>query len=1273
MPDSSNIRPDATAELTAALRERILILDGAMGTMIQQHKFTEAHYRGERFKDWPSDVQGNNDLLTLTQPGVISGIHREYLQAGADLIETNTFNAQVISLADYGMEELAYELNVESARLARAACDEVMAETPGKPRYVVGALGPTNRTASISPDVNDPGKRNVTFDQLVEAYHLQASGLVDGGADVLMVETIFDTLNAKAAIFAVETLFEERERRWPIIISGTITDASGRTLSGQVTEAFWNSVRHARPLMVGLNCALGAREMRPYVAELSRIADCFISCYPNAGLPNAFGEYDETPDQTAAIVGEFAESGLVNLLGGCCGTTPEHISAIASGVKGSAPRVVPQIAPSCRLSGLEPVNITDASLFVNVGERTNITGSARFRNLIKAGDYSAALTVARQQVESGAQVIDINMDEGMIDGLAAMDRFAKLIATEPDICRVPLMIDSSKWEVIETALKCVQGKSIVNSISMKEGEEKFKDQARLCRKYGAAIVVMAFDENGQADNLELRKKICARAYTILVDQVGFPAEDIIFDPNCFALATGIEEHANYGVDYIEATRWIRQNLPGALISGGVSNVSFSFRGNNPVREAIHAVFLYHAIKAGMTMGIVNAGALVVYDQVDPELRERIEDVVLNRLPDIPQDEKGSATERLVEIAGRFAGDGSQPEVVDEAWRSLPVAERITHALVKGIDDFATLDAEELRKEISERGGRPIEVIEGPLMAGMNVVGDLFGDGKMFLPQVVKSARVMKKAVAHLIPFIEAEKQPGDADRSNGKIIMATVKGDVHDIGKNIVGVVLQCNNYDVVDLGVMVPAQKILDAAKAEGADVIGLSGLITPSLDQMVDFAAEMERQGFDIPLLIGGATTSRAHTAVKVSQKYHGPVIWVKDASRSVPVVAALLSEEQRPKLLAEVEADYQSLRERHAAKQDNRPMHSLEEARANRTPIDWTDYQPPRPRLLMQQATDLCKGEGCDHKRHSATQFVKTFIDYPLDELREYIDWQPFFNAWEMKGKFPDILNNPASGEAARKLWDDGQQMMDRLIEEKWLHANGVIGLFPANMVDHDDVEIYTDEDRTDVLATLRNLRQQGEHREGIPNRSLGDFVAPKESGLRDYVGGFAVTAGLGSTEKIMEFKKDLDDYSAILLESLADRLAEAFAERMHERVRKEFWGYVPDERLDHESLIGEKYAGIRPAPGYPACPEHTEKATLWELLDVTENAGIELTESMAMWPGAAVSGWYFSHPQSQYFVVGRVGKDQIEDYSKRKGWTLGEGERWLSPNLGYSPED
>ncbi|GAA2105106.1 methionine synthase [Microlunatus panaciterrae] len=1264
MSDPSQIRPDATAALTEALHGRILILDGAMGTMIQRHRLEEQHYRGDRFADWPSDLKGNNDLLSLTQPDVIRGIHREYLEAGADLVETNTFNAQAISLADYGMSDLAYELNLESARLARLECDAMSLLTPDRPRYVVGALGPTNRTASISPDVNDPGERNVTFDELVTAYLEQANGLVDGGADLLLIETIFDTLNAKAAIFACETLFEQRDRRWPVIISGTITDASGRTLSGQVTEAFWNSVRHAAPIAVGLNCALGADEMRPYIAELSRIADCFVSCYPNAGLPNAFGEYDEQPDQTAAVLEEFAASGLVNLLGGCCGTTPAHISAIATAAKGKPARTPAAIQPACRLSGLEPLTITEDSLFVNVGERTNITGSARFRNLIKAGDYPTALSVARQQVENGAQVIDVNMDEGMIDGVAAMDRFMKLIATEPDICRVPVMIDSSKWEVIEAGLKCVQGKPIVNSISMKEGVDAFIRQARLCRKYGAAVVVMAFDENGQADNLVKRQQICARAYGILTEQVGFPAEDIIFDPNIFAVATGIEEHANYGVDFIEATRWIKQNLPGALVSGGVSNVSFSFRGNNPVREAIHAVFLYHAIQAGMNLGIVNAGALVVYDQVDPELRERIEDVVLNRRPD--------STERLLEIAGRFAGDGSKPDVLDEAWRSMPVSERITHALVKGIDEFAETDTEELRKEISARGGKPIEVIEGPLMAGMNVVGDLFGAGKMFLPQVVKSARVMKRAVAYLIPFIEAEKQPGDAERAKGKVVMATVKGDVHDIGKNIVGVVLQCNNYDVVDLGVMVPAQKILDAAKAEKADVIGLSGLITPSLDEMVNFAAEMERQGFEIPLLIGGATTSRAHTAVKVTPRYHGPVLWVKDASRSVPVVAALLSDEQRPKLLADTRADYDALRERHAAKQNDRPLLKLEQARARATPIDWSEYRPPRPRLLLQQSKDVCEGPTCDHRHGVVTQYVKALHDYPLQELRRYIDWQPFFNAWELKGRFPDILNNPASGEAARRLWEDAQTMLDRLIDERWLRANGVFGLFPANRVGSDDVEVYADESRSEVVATLYNLRQQGEHREGVPNRSMGDFVAPRETGLHDYVGAFAVTAGLGSTEKVAEFKKELDDFSAILLESLADRLAEAFAERLHERVRKEFWGYTPNESLDNDDLIAERYTGIRPAPGYPACPEHTEKRTIWRLLDVQRRTGIELTDSMAMWPGAAVSGFYFSHPQSQYFVVGRIGKDQVLDYAARKGWTLAEAERWLAPNLAYDPE-
>jgi 5-methyltetrahydrofolate--homocysteine methyltransferase len=1235
-----NLRPDCTDELTRALAERIMVIDGAMGTAIQRDRPDEAGYRGERFKDWPSDVQGNNELLTLTQPQIIRDIHREYLEAGADIIETNTFSANTVSMGDYGMEELSFELNYESARLAREACDAF--STPEKPRYVAGAIGPTTRTATISPDVNDPGARNISYDQLVAAYLEAANGLVDGGSDILLIETIFDSLNAKAAIFAVETLFEERERRWPVIISGTITDASGRTLSGQTTEAFWNAMRHAKPIAVGLNCALGAPEMRPYLAEMGRIADTFVSAYPNAGLPNAFGEYDESPESQAAYIAEFAEAGLVNLVGGCCGTTPAHIAAIAQAVEGKTQRPLHNLEVATRLSGLEPLNITEDSLFVNIGERTNITGSARFRNLIKAEDYDTALSVALQQVEVGAQVIDINMDEGMIDGIAAMDRFTKLIAAEPDISRVPVMIDSSKWEVIEAGLKNVQGKPIVNSISMKEGEEKFVREARLCRKYGAAVVVMAFDEQGQADNLERRKEICGRAYKILTEEVGFPPEDIIFDPNCFALATGIEEHATYGIDFIEACAWIKENLPGVHISGGISNVSFSFRGNNPVREAIHAVFLFHAIKAGLDMGIVNAGALVPYDSIDPELRERIEDVVLNRRED--------AAERLLEIAERFNSADPKEEAAAAEWRSLPVRERITHALVKGIDADVESDTEELRAEISAAGGRPIEVIEGPLMDGMNVVGDLFGAGKMFLPQVVKSARVMKKAVAYLLPFIEAEKQPGDAATTNGTIVMATVKGDVHDIGKNIVGVVLQCNNYTVIDLGVMVPAQKILDAAKEHKADIIGLSGLITPSLDEMVNFAVEMERQGLEIPLLIGGATTSRAHTAVKVSPRRKGPVVWVKDASRSVPVAAALLDDKQRPALLEATETDYAALRERHAQKNE-RPTLTLEKARANRTPIEWDGYAPPVP----------AQGTG-----------VRIFSDYDIAELREYIDWQPFFNAWEMKGKFPDILNNPVSGEAARKLYDDAQDMLDKLIKEKWLTANGIIGFFPANAVG-DDIEVYTDESRTTVLQTLRNLRQQGEHRDGIPNRSLGDYVAPKETGLEDYVGAFAVTAGLGSQDKILEFKADIDDYSAILLESIADRLAEAFAERMHERVRKEFWGYQPDEDLSNEALIGERYVGIRPAPGYPACPEHTEKSTLWELMDVQAKTGIELTESMAMWPGAAVSGWYFSHPQSQYFVVGRLAQDQVADYATRKGWTLKEAERWLGPNLGYNPED
>ncbi len=1245
MPQNPSWRPDATAELTAQLQQRILVLDGAMGTAIQRDRPDEAGYRGERFKDWPSDVVGNNDLLTLTQPQIVAGIHREYLEAGADVIETNTFNGNAISLADYGMEELAYELNLESARLARRECDAVTAQQPDRPRYVAGALGPTTRTASISPDVNDPGARNISYDQLVDAYKTATKGLLDGGSDLIIIETIFDTLNARAAIFAVETVFEEYGRRWPVIISGTITDASGRTLSGQTAEAFWYSVRHAQPILVGLNCALGAEEMRPYIAELSRLADTFVSCYPNAGLPNAFGEYDEEPHQTAAVIREFADAGFVNVVGGCCGTTPDHIHDIAQTVEGLTPRTPPESSLALRLSGLEPLVVTEESLFVNVGERTNITGSARVRNQIRDGDYDTALAVALQQVENGAQVIDVNMDEGMIDGIAAMDRFLKLVAAEPDICRVPVMVDSSKWEVIEAGLKCLQGKSIVNSISLKEGVEPFVEHARLCRKYGAAIVVMAFDEDGQADNLERRKQICERAYRILIDEVGFPPEDIIFDPNVFAVATGIEEHAEYGIDFIEGTRWIKQNLPGALVSGGVSNVSFSFRGNNPVREAIHAVFLFHAIQAGMDMGIVNAGALVVYDQVDERLRERIEDVVLNRRSD--------ATERLLEIAGEFASGGEKAEAATEEWRELPLGERITHALVKGIDAHVESDTELLRAEIAERGGRPIEVIEGPLMEGMNVVGDLFGAGKMFLPQVVKSARVMKKAVAYLIPFIEEEKDPADAGRSNGTVILATVKGDVHDIGKNIVGVVLQCNNYDVIDLGVMVPAQKILDAAKEHEADVIGLSGLITPSLDEMVSVASEMERQEFEVPLLIGGATTSRAHTAVKVDQRYHGPVVWVKDASRSVPVVSSLLSDAQRPALLSELKDDYDSLRERHAARQDTRKILPIEQARANATPIEWEGYVPPQPAWEP----------GVTH----------VFDDYDLAELRQYIDWQPFFNAWEMKGKFPDILNNPATGEAARTLFEAAQTLLAELIEGHWLRACGVAGIFPANQVGHDDVEVYTDDSRETVRTTLHHLRQQTEHRQGVAHKSLADFVAPKETGLPDHVGAFAVTAGLGSQDKVAEFKENLDDYSAILLESLADRLAEAFAERLHERVRKEIWAYQPDESLDNDALIAEKYDGIRPAPGYPACPEHTEKSLLWDLLDVEKHTGIELTESMAMWPGASVSGWYFSHPQSQYMVVGRLGRDQVTEYAERKGMTVQEAEKWLAPNLGYRTDD
>ena len=1250
---------ERSESLIKAAQQRILVLDGAMGTMIQGYGLSEADFRAARFAEHSHDLKGNNDLLVLTQPQIIREIHDKYLAAGADIIGTNTFNATSIAQADYGTEDLCYELNKAAAQVAREAADA--ASTPDKPRFVGGALGPTNRTASISPDVNDPGFRNVDYMELVEAYVEAARGLIDGGADLLVIETIFDTLNAKAAIYACRQVFDELGTELPIVISGTITDASGRTLSGQVTEAFYNAIRHAKPFAVGLNCALGGREMRPYIEELARIADCRVSCYPNAGLPNAFGEYDEQPEETGAIIREFAQAGFVNLVGGCCGTTPEHIAAIAKAVAEIAPRE-PQPRPvACRLSGLEPLTIDEQSLFVNVGERTNVTGSARFRRLIKEGDYDTALEVARQQVEAGAQIIDINMDEGMLDGVEAMTRFMRLIAAEPDIARVPIMIDSSKWEVIEAGLQNVQGKPVVNSISLKEGEEAFIHHARLCQRYGAAVVVMAFDEDGQADNLQRRKDICARAYDVLVNKVGFPPEDIIFDPNIFAVATGIAEHRRYGLDFIEATAWIKDNCPHAMVSGGVSNVSFSFRGNDAVREAIHSAFLYHAIKNGMDMGIVNAGQLAIYEELDRELRDAIEDVLFDR--------SAEAAENLLQVAEKHRGDGQAAKADDLSWRELPVAKRLEHALVKGIDGWVTEDTEEARQTFD----RPIEVIEGPLMDGMNVVGDLFGAGKMFLPQVVKSARVMKKAVAYLIPYIEAAKQPGDEKKNNGTLIMATVKGDVHDIGKNIVGVVLQCNNFEVIDLGVMVPAQKILDAAREHKADIIGLSGLITPSLDEMVHLAKEMQRQGFDIPLLIGGATTSRAHTAVKIDPAYEGPVIWVKDASRSVGIASRLLSASEgagsKRALLEETQAEYDGIRERHAAKHGKEKFVSLDAARANRTPIDWSDYTPPRPRLYTTQAKDVCAG---DCHPPNTVEPVRVFKHYSIAELREYIDWQPFFISWEMKGKYPDILNNAATRETARKLWDDAQQMLDQIIEENWLTANGVIGLFPAAS-DGDDIIVYTDETRSEERTRLHNLRQQGEHRQGVPNRCLADYVAPVDSGLKDYVGAFAVTSGLGCAERVEAYKKDNDDYNAILLETLADRLAEAFAERLHQRVRKEVWGHAPDEKLSNEELIKEAYAGIRPAPGYPACPEHSEKATLWELLDVENRTGIKLTESYAMWPGAAVSGWYFSHPESRYFIVGRINKEQVEDYAQRKGWTLEQAERWLAPNLGYEPED
>ena len=1227
---------DRTAELSDLLARRILILDGAMGTMIQSYRLQEADYRGERFRDWPCDLKGNNDLLTLTRPAVIREIHSAYLEAGADILETNTFNSTSISMRDYQMESLAPELNRQAARLAREVADHY--STPDRPRFVAGILGPTNRTASLSPDVNHPGFRNISFDELVTAYMEATQALIEGGADLLLVETIFDTLNAKAALFAIQQVFDEHHFRLPVMISGTITDASGRTLSGQTTEAFWNSLSHIRPLSFGLNCALGATQLRPYIAELARIADVAVSAHPNAGLPNAFGEYDETPEQMAAIIREFAENNWLNIVGGCCGTTPAHIRAIAEAVKNLPPRPIPVIEPRCRLSGLEPLNVGPPIRFINVGERTNVTGSAVFKRLIKAGDYNTALDIARQQVENGAQIIDINMDEGMLDSQEAMTAFLNLIAAEPDISRVPVMIDSSKWAILEAGLKCIQGKPVVNSISLKEGEAEFIRQARLVHRYGAAAIVMAFDEQGQADSEQRKFAICQRAYRILTEQVGFPPQDIIFDPNIFAVATGIEEHNRYALDFIAATRKIKSELPYALISGGVSNVSFSFRGNNPVREAIHSVFLYHAIQAGMDMGIVNAGQLAIYQEIPAELRERVEDVILNRRPD--------ATERLLEIADQYK-DGettASPEQAPE-WRTWPVIKRLEHALIKGIDEFIEADTEEARQQFAQ----PLQVIEGPLMDGMNVVGDLFGAGKMFLPQVVKSARVMKKSVAYLIPFIEAQ-QAGER-RANGRIIMATVKGDVHDIGKNIVGVVLQCNNFEVVDLGVMVPAQKILDAARKHQADMIGLSGLITPSLDEMVNVAKEMKRQNFTVPLLIGGATTSAMHTAVKIDPHYSGPVIYVKDASRAVGVAQSLVSVDSKADYVAKIKADYVQKREQHASRRSREPLLPLAETRRNRPLLDWSGYAPPKPTFLG----------------------VRVFADYPLAELAERIDWTPFFHAWELRGRYPAIFTDPEQGEHARQLFADAQTMLALLIAERWLTARAVIGFFPAQRVNEDDIALYADERREQMVLTLHHLRQQGPKPEGKPHYCLADWIAPLESGVADYLGGFAVTAGIGIDERVAAFERAHDDYRAILLKALADRLAEAFAERLHERVRKEFWGYVADEALDNEALIAESYRGIRPAPGYPACPDHTEKGLLWSLLKAEENAGIHLTEHFAMTPTAAVSGWYFSHPEARYFGVGRLDRDQVADYARRKGWTLAEAEQWLAPNLGYAPEE
>ncbi|WP_423709518.1 methionine synthase [Undibacterium sp. WLX3042] len=1234
--------------LRELLQQRILILDGAMGTMIQRYKLTEEDYRGGRFKDFSVPgkelfVKGNNELLTLTQPHIIQEIHEQYLAAGADLIETNTFGATTVAQDDYHMAHLAYEMNVQAAKIARAACDKY--SSADKPRFVAGALGPTPKTASISPDVNDPAARNVTFDQLVAAYHEQTRGLVEGGADVLLVETIFDTLNCKAALFAIDQYFEETGQTLPIMISGTVTDASGRILSGQTVPAFWNSVRHAKPLTIGLNCALGAALMRPYAEELSKIADTFVCIYPNAGLPNPMSDtgFDELPADTSALLKEFAEAGFINIAGGCCGTTPPHIKAIADILQTQAPRIVPAIPPACRLSGLEPFTIDEHSLFVNVGERTNVTGSKAFARLILNEQYDEALAVARQQVENGAQIIDINMDEAMLDSQAAMTRFLNLIASEPDIARVPLMIDSSKWSVIEAGLKCVQGKAIVNSISMKEGEAEFLRQANLCKRYGAAVIVMAFDEKGQADTYQRKIEICERAYRLLVDQLDFDPQDIIFDPNIFAVATGIEEHNNYAVDFIEATRWIHQNLPGAKISGGVSNVSFSFRGNDPAREAIHTVFLYHAIQAGMTMGIVNAGMVGVYSELDPELRERVEDVVLNRRED--------ATERMIEFAATLKAGGKKEEATLE-WRSEPVEKRLAHAMVHGITQWIVEDTEEARVAIMNNGGRPIQVIEGPLMDGMNIVGDLFGQGKMFLPQVVKSARVMKQAVAHLVPFIEEEKKRSGDNKPKGKIVIATVKGDVHDIGKNIVTVVLQCNNFEVVNMGVMVPCSEILAKAKAENADIIGLSGLITPSLEEMAYVAKEMQRDPhfrmMKIPLLIGGATTSRAHTAVKIAPNYEGPVVYVPDASRSVSVAQSLLTPESREQYIDELVTDYERIRVQHANKKTT-PLLTLAQARANKMKLSFDGANAPvKPKFIGR----------------------RVFKNVDLATIAQYIDWGPFFQTWDLAGPFPAILTDSVVGEAASKVFAEGQAMLKKIIDGRWLTANGVVSLLPANSVHDDDIEIYTDDSRSQVAFTYYGTRQQTEKPvvDGVqrPNQCLADFIAPKDSGIADYIGMFAVTAGLGIEKYEKRFEDAHDDYSSIMLKSLADRLAEAFAEYLHERVRTDLWGYAADEKLSNEELIKESYQGIRPAPGYPACPEHTVKTAMFKQMQC-EEIDMHITESWAMIPGAAVSGFYFAHPQSKYFSVGKIGDDQVADMAARRGVAKEEVERWLAPNL------